>query len=58
MSQLNTLGQVFSGVFRVADNPIDIMGYWIAPLDIWLTTAIIYMLLDIFLSYMWGENNE
>ena len=57
MEQLQTLGGVFRGVFVTANTPIDLFGYSIAPIDIWLTVAIIYMLVDIFLSYMWGDTN-
>lgn len=57
MEQLGVLGDVFRKVFVVADTPLNLFGYWIAPIDIWLTTAIIYMLLDIFLNYMWGDTN-
>ena len=57
MEQLQTLGGVFRSVFVVADTPINLFGYWIAPIDFWLTVAIIYMLVDIFLSYMWGDTN-
>ena len=55
--ELKNLGNMFLGVVDVAQTPLNLFGFMIAPFDIWLTTAIIYMLFDIFYSYMWGDTN-
>lgn len=53
------LADAFDGVFGLAATELNIFGYWIAPIDIWLTMAVIYMLLDILLSYMgWGGDSD
>lgn len=56
---IETLGNIFKGVFDLANTELHIFNYWIAPLDIWVTTAIIYMLIDILLFYTgWGRESD
>lgn len=58
-SDLKVLADTFNGVFGLAETELNLFGYWIAPIDIWLTMAVIYMLLDILLSYMgWGGDSD
>lgn len=55
-SDLQVLANAFKGVFDVASTDLHMFGVWISPLDFWLTTAIIYMLVDILMSYMGGDS--
>lgn len=53
---IEVLGNVFRSVFDLANTELHIFNYWIAPLDIWVTIAIIYMLVDIVIYYAgWGR---
>lgn len=51
-AQLEVIARAFQGMFNIAQTELYLFGYWIAPIDIWLTTAIIYMLIDILLYYV------
>lgn len=48
---------IFKGVFSIAKEPLDILGYQIAPLDMWLTVAVMYMIIDLILWLIgWGDD--
>lgn len=55
---LKVLSDVFSSVFGLLETDFNFFGFDISMLDMLITNAVIYMLLDLVFTYAGYERNE
>lgn len=55
---LKVLSHVFSSVFDLLETEFNFFGFDISMLDMLITNAVIYMLLDLVFTYAGYERNE